>query len=214
MAGVFDNNGSGVRGDLAAVVKAILLDVEARSPATPMHDASFGRLKEPVIRAMSLGRAFGLRNAPNLLWWNWSSFYEASRQEPGYSPSVFNFYRPDYKAPGLLTSNQKNGPVFQITDSFSSIAFPNKLWELVKEGFWQWHEYQFPLDLSREVVLATTPEKLVDHLNLLCCAGQMSASSRTLIVNAINTVPVTDLEARARVALYLAIVCPEGAVMK
>ncbi|MBL9146821.1 MAG: DUF1800 family protein [Verrucomicrobiaceae bacterium] len=214
VASVFDNNGSGVRGDLAAVVKAILLDVEARNPATPMHDASYGRLKEPVIRAMSLGRAFGLRNAPNLLWWNWSSFYEASRQEPGYSPSVFNFYRPDYKAPGLLTSNQKNGPVFQITDSFSSIAFPNKLWELVKEGFWQWHEYQFPLDLSREVVLATTPEKLVDHLNLLCCAGQMSASSRTLMVNAINTVPVTDLEARARVGLYLAIVCPEGAVMK
>ena len=76
-----------------------------------------------------------MREVPNLLWWNWSEFYDAARQEPSYSPSVFNFYRPEYKAPGLLTANQKNGPVFQITDSFSSIAFPNKLWEMVNQGF-------------------------------------------------------------------------------
>jgi hypothetical protein len=179
-----------------------------------MHDHAYGRLKEPTIRAMALGRAFGLRNVSNLLWWNWTEFYDASRHEPGYSPSVFNFYRPEYRAPGLLTANQKNGPVFQITDSFSSIAFPNKLWELVTRGFWKWHTYGYPLDLSREIAMAGSPEKLVDHLNLLCCAGQMSVPSRTLILNAINQVPASDTEARARVAIYLAIVTPDGAVMK
>ena len=214
VAATFANNGSGVRGDLGAVVKAILLDDDARSPAPPLRDTAYGRLKEPTFRAMALARAFGLKSASNLLWWNWSDFYDASRQEPGYSPSVFNFYRPDYKAPGLLTANQKNGPVFQITDSFSSISFPNKLWQLVTQGFWQWHTYQFPLDLSREIALAATPDKLVDHLNLLCCAGQMSTGSRTLILNTINEISVTDLDARARVAVYLAVVCPEGAVMK
>ncbi len=214
VAGVFADNGSGVRGDLGAVVSAILLDDDARNPAVVQHDAAYGRLKEPVIRAMAIGRAFGLITQPDLLWWNWGSFYDASRQDATYSPSVFNFYRPEYKAPGLLTASQKNSPVFQITDTFSSISFPNKLWELVDRGFEEWSQYSFPLDLSREVALAATPEKLVDHLNLLLCAGQMSAGSRTIILNGINQIPVAEAEARARVAVYSTIVCPESAVMK
>ena len=214
VASIFANNGNGVRGDLAAVVKAILLDNDARNPATSLHDASFGRLKEPVTRTMAMARAFGMKDVPNLLWWNWSEFYDAARQEPTYSPSVFNFYRPEYKAPGLLTANQKNGPVFQITDSFSSIAFPNKLWEMVNEGFHVWHTYSFPLNCSREQALAATPEKLIDHLNLLFCAGQMTLGSRTIILNAINSIPVSQPDARARIAAYLTLVCPEGAVMK
>lgn len=210
---VFADNGSGIRGDLGAVVRAILLDDEARDPRYT-ESAGHGRLKEPVIRAMALGRAFGLKQVPNLLWWDWNDFFNDSRQEPTYSPSVFNFYRPDYRAPGLLTQEDKAGPVFQITDSYSSISFPNRLWDLVENGFSLWDTYRFPLDLSREKDLAPTPERLVDHLNLIFCAGRMKPSTRTLIMDAINQIPVAQTAARARVAAYLAIVAPEGAVMK
>lgn len=213
ISAIFTDNGNGVRGDLKAVVKGILLDDEARDPRFTDRP-TVGRLKEPVIRAMALARAFGLKDVPDLLWWDWGDFFNASRQEPTYSPSVFNFYRPDYRAPGLLTQNHLAGPVFQITDSYSSISFPNRLWQLVGEGFSLWETYRFPLDLSRERELATTPERLVDHLNLLFCAGKMKPTTRDLILQAIEDIPAEQSGARAQVAVYLVLVCPEGAVMK
>lgn len=210
---VFADNGSGVRGDMQAVIRAILLDDEARLPQKTGR-ASYGRLKEPVIRAMALARAFGLKEVPDLLWWDWGDFFAASRQEPTFSPSVFNFYRPDYRAPGLLTQNQLSSPVFQITDSFTTISFPNRLWQITVEGFTLWNTYRFPLDMAREKALAPTPAALVEHLNLLFCAGQMSPGTRSIILNAIQQIPAEQAAARAQVAAYLAMICPEGAVMK
>lgn len=214
VAAVFANNGSGARGDLAAVVRAILLDDEARNPAASANSMAFGRLKEPVIRAMAMARAFGLKSAADFLWWDWGEFNAAAKQEPTNSPSVFNFYRPDYKAPGLLTQNSLAGPVFQITDSYSSISFPNKLWSVIDEGFSYWHAYSFGLDLSTEISLASTPEKLIDHLNTLFCAGGMSLNTRNIILTNLAQIPADQPEARARVAVYLVMTCAEGAVMK
>lgn len=210
---VFANNGGGVRGDLAAVVRAILLDDEARAPVG-MQAAQFGRLKEPVIRAMALSRVFGMKQVPDLLWWDWSDFANESRQAPTNSPSVFNFYRPEYRAPGLPTQNNLATPVFQITDSYSSISFPNRLWSMLESGFTLWETYRFPLAFAREMDMAATPERLMDHMNLLFCAGQMKASTRALILGALNQIPADQTVARARVAAYLALTCPEGAVMR
>jgi uncharacterized protein (DUF1800 family) len=210
----FENNGSGVRGDLAAVVKAILLDEEARDPRYSENNANYGRLKEPVVRTMALARAFGMKNVSNFLWWDWGDFSADSRQEPTNSPSVFNFYRPEYRAAGLLTQNNLAGPVFQITDSYSSIAFPNRLWNIINDGFGVWGAYQEPLDFATDTSLAATPELLVDRLNLLFCGGRMTAATRTIVLNAINQLPPEQAVARARVAAYLTLVSPEGAVMK
>jgi len=214
VAAVFANNGSGTRGDLLATVTAILLDDEARRARPSSQANDFGRLKEPVIRTMALGRAFGLQNLPDLLWWDWGDFYETSRQEPTRSPSVFNFYRPDYRAPGLLTQAQLAAPVFQITDSFSSIAFPNKLWEILSEGFYQWNTYRFPLDISREIALAATPELLIDHLNLILCAGNLRPSTRSLILSSVQQLPPSRVIDRTRLAIYLVLTSPESAVMR
>jgi hypothetical protein len=166
------------------------------------------------MRTMALGRAFGLQSVPDLLWWDWGDFYEASRQEPTRSPSVFNFYRPDYRAPGLLTQAQLAGPVFQITDSFSAIAFPNHLWQIINEGFHQWNTYQFPLDIAREIALASQPAKLIDHLNLLLAAGNLRPSSRGIILSAVEQLPATRPVDRARLAIYLVLTSPESAIMR
>jgi uncharacterized protein (DUF1800 family) len=214
VAAVFANNGAGVRGDLGAVVRAILLDSEARDPRHPANNPAFGKLREPVVRAIALGRIFGMKNTPGLLWWDWGLFFDAAKQKPMFSPSVFNFYRPEYRAPGLLTQNQLAGPVFQITDSYSSISFPNHLWSIVEDGFSLWDQYRFPLDLTPAISLAGTPELLVDHLNTLLCAGQMSAATRAIVLNAINQISAEQPEARARVAAYLAAIASEGAVQK
>ena len=214
VAAVFANNGAGVRGDLAAVVRAILLDEAARSPVQFATRAEFGRLKEPVIRVMALARLFGLKTATRLLWWDWGEFNGAAKQEPTNSPSVFNFYRPDYRAPGLLTQSNLASPVFQITDSYSSISFPNKLWSIIEDGVSYWRTYEFPLDLSTETALASSPERLADHLNTYLCGGAMTKGTRDRVISAINQMPAEQAEARARVAVYLALVCPEGAVMR
>jgi hypothetical protein len=85
---------------------------------------------------------------------------------------------------------------------------------MLEEGFSQWEEYRFPLDIARESALASTPERLMDHLNLLFCAGQMRPGTRALILSALNQIPASQTAARVRVAAYLALTCPEGAVMR
>src|SRR5262249_1470502 len=87
VASTFINNVSGVRGDLGAVAKAILLDPEARDARWAAGAIEFGRLKEPVQRAMAIARAGNLGRMTNLLWWTWGEFSSAAFQEPGYSPS-------------------------------------------------------------------------------------------------------------------------------
>lgn len=163
---------------------------------------------------MAMARVFGMKQVPDLLWWDWSDFFNEGRQAPTNSPSVFNFYRPEYRAPGLPTQNNLATPVFQITDSYSSISFPNRLWKMLEEGFSLGGEYHFPLGFGRENELASSPERFMDHLNLLFCAGQMKASTRGFIVSTLNQIPADHTAARIRVAAYLALTCPEGAVMR
>ena len=214
IAAKFANDGSGKRGNLAVVVKAILLDPEARDARWFAGAPEFGRLKEPVHRAMTVARVGRLANYTNLLWWTWGGFNSMAFQEPTYSPSVFNFFRPGYQPPGLLTQKGLVGPAFQITDSYSSISFPNKLWEITQDGFREWGAYQYSPDYAELVSIANDNPSLVDQANLLFCGGSMSAATRDQILNAINQVPAYDRLLRVRLAVYLAATCPEGAVQR
>jgi len=214
VAAKFADNGAGKRGDLAAVVKAILLDEEARDARWFVGAPEFGRLKEPVHRAMAIARLGRLDQYTNLLWWTWGEFSSAAFQEPTYSPSVFNFFRPGYQPPGLLTQNGLVGPAFQITDSYSSISFPNKLWEITQTGLTRYNEYGFPPDYADLVPVSDNAGALVDQVNLLFCGGSMAASTRDKILAGINQVAAYDRLARIRLAVYLAATCPEGAVQR
>lgn len=211
---VFVNNGSGVRGDLGAVVRAILMDEEARDPRWSQAAPAHGKLREPVLRIMHLVRAGGLARVQDAVWWNWGEFPESTRQEPLYSPSVFNFYRPDYRAPGLLTQQGLDGPVFQITDSYSAISLPNLIWQIMQTGLRSSNGITYPLDFADETALASSPELLVDRVNLLFCAGRMTAATHAVILDAVDDIPATQARSRAHLAVYLAVCSPDGAVQR
>ena len=214
IAETFADNGEGVRGDLGAVVKAILLDTEASTSTLAAEDVSRGKLREPAIRMMHAARILGLGQHEGLLWWDWGTFGDVSFQEPMASPSVFNFYRPDYAGLGDLRNNSLSGPVFQITNSYTTVSFPNELWDTIDNGFENWIYYSFAPDFKEYLSIATDAELLVDYVNLLCCAGQMSATTRSTILQTVNTLSESDLGGRVKVAIYLGLMCPEGAVQK
>lgn len=214
VAAKFANDGAGKRGNLAAVIKAILLDEEARDPRWFLGAPEFGRLKEPVHRALAISRVGNVGRYTNLLWWTWGDFNAAAFQEPTYSPSVFNFFRPGYQPPGLLTQVGLVGPAFQITDSYSSISFPNKLWEMTQNGLSYYAEYSFPPDYADLLPVSGDAGLLADQVNLLFCGGSMSATTRDNLVNAVNQVSAVDRLMRIRLAVYLAVTCPEGAVQR
>lgn len=109
MVSVFENNGKGVRGDLGAVVKAILLDPEARRADDPAYrELQVGRMKEPVLQAISVMRALSCEK-PLTMSWNKYQVYGINNQQPLAAPSVFSFFSPMHRAPGsnVLAPEQK-----------------------------------------------------------------------------------------------------------
>jgi uncharacterized protein (DUF1800 family) len=209
---VFVNDGSGTRGNLGAVVKAILLDPEAR--AQPTAD-SWGKVREPVVRTMHLGRLLKLaKTHPRFVWWNWTeNYYGSSKQEPMNSPSVFNFYTPVYQAPGEIRNTGLVSPGFQIVDTYSSISFPNLLWSYLHEGFHAAYNWRYPLDYSAPLLLAENPAALVDHVDLLVCAGTMTARTRGILLTALAN-PTLSQKERVALAYWTALTCPEGTVQR
>jgi uncharacterized protein (DUF1800 family) len=209
---VFVNDGTGTRGNLAAVSKAILLDTEAR--AHPLS-SDYGKVREPVIRTMHLGRLFRLTEAhPDFVWWNWTeNFYNFCLQEPMNSPSVFNFYTPVYQAPGEIRTEGLVSPGFQIINTYSAVSFPNLMWDYLHDGFKSGWTWEFPLDYSRTLLLAETPAALIDHIDLLVCAGNLSARTRGILT---ATLTNTALSRKDRVALavWTAMNSPEGVVQR
>ncbi len=209
---VFVNDGSGVRGNLAAVTKAILLDSEARNlPLSP----EFGKIREPVIRTMHLGRLLHLAEAhPKFVWWNWTeNFYNSAIQEPMNSPSVFNFYTPVYQAPGEIRSAGLVSPGFQIINTYSAVAFPNLLWDYLHDGFKSGWTWEFPMDYRDTLLLAENPAALVDHVDLLVCAGTMTARTRAIMLGALSD-PALSRKDRVALAIWNAMTSPEGVVQK
>ncbi|MGC6424542.1 MAG: DUF1800 family protein [Lentimonas sp.] len=211
VADVFVNNGNGTTGDLEAVVRAIYLDREARDPFEHLATPHFGQLREPLVRHMHLARILKLDRHQGLMTWDWGNHERETLQEPMRSPSVFNFYRPDYQLFGTLADNDLDSPAFGIVNSYSSISFPNWIWRMCEQGF-NLNGYNFSEDLSELRALANDIPALLDHLSLLYCAGTLSTDSREAITTALAA--ESNLTDRARLAAYLVLVSPEGSCLK
>lgn len=208
VASVFNNNGHNVRGDMAAVIRAILTDYEAR--ATPDRPGEIGHVREPVLRLTSLLRAFHA-TTPTGVFVLLNPF--PLGQVPMHSPTVFNFFSPDYQAPGAIAEKGLTSPEFQITTESTAISSANFLQHAIFEKLGP-PENKISLDFTKEEELAADPAKLVDHLNLLLMSNSMSADMRNVLISAVEKIPAHERTARARTAIYLIINSPEYAVEK
>ena len=217
VAGAFNDNGKGVRGDLAAMFSAVLLDDEARGPAG-LAQPGFGKLREPIVRLAQWGRTFGITS--NKGSWKIGDLSNPATQlgqNPLRSPSVFNFFRPGYVPPSTaLSASQTPAPEFQLVNESSVGGYLNYLQGVVRSGIFvnapdvpnnisnAANGYDITAAYTAELALVLDATALVKRLNLLLCAGQLSAANQTLIVNALNATPLTatstDSARRDRIA--------------
>ncbi len=208
VAAIFANNGSGVRGDLTAVVRAILLDSEARADAGTSA-ATGGKLREPVIRLANWARAFGATSTSGL--WpigDTSSSSTRLAQSFGRSSSVFNFFRPGYTPPNTaISSASLVAPEFQITNELSVVAYINYMQGLISST-----TNDVRADYTAMLALASNSATLGDEVTLLLAAGQLSSAVVGAIRAAVDTIAVTGTTGpanRVYAAVLLTMASPE-----
>ncbi len=209
----FANNGSGVRGDMKAVIKAILLDYEARS-ATSLTNPNFGKQREPMIRVATVYRAFNARAYNNRFQLYTYDLSPDFGQAFLNAPSVFNFFSPFFSLSGELAAAGLASPEYQITTDTTAIASSNNLRNRIATTKTPMYPYSIGLDLTAQVALAGNPAALVDSLNTLMLAGQMTAALRTQLINAVTAQPANAPLQRAQMAVQLLATSPEFCVQK
>ena len=200
----FNNNGQGVRGDMKAVVKAILLDLEARGDVKT--DPYFGKLREPVQQIFNYYRQFGALSADGTQPSDGIVYIYGSQmgQNLFYSPTVFNFYPPDYIIPGTSLL----GPEFGIRTTGTAIGTANFVNSATFGKINAGENYPLgtQVDLSETTALAQndpTGNQLLDVLNTRMLHGTMSAAMRSTLLTAFAVVPSTNPKLRAQQMIYL-----------
>ena len=210
VAQVFANNGSGVRGDMKAVIRAILMDYEARS-TTMLTQQGYGKLNEPMLRVAAVMRGFNAYSSGAQHMWYCDITDGDLAQSAMYAVSVFNFYMPGFIQPGPLAQAGLVAPEFQITNETSSMTVQNFLRNGIYGGF-KWGDIK--LNLANEQALSSDPTGLVDHVALILCAGNINATVRQIIINQVAAWPANDTFGRAALAVHLVSITPDAAVQK
>jgi uncharacterized protein (DUF1800 family) len=219
VANVFNNNGSGVRGDMAAVVRAVLLDSEARNMSAGV-DANFGKLREPIIRMTGLMRALNATSINGQWPVNSTSASTSLGQSPMASPSVFNFFRPGYTPPNTKTGTLGLvAPEMQIVNEVTVAGYMNTMQTTVNTGIGSGNDVR--LTYTKEMAVAADPAALVDRVNYLLTYGNMTTARRQQIIDAVTAVTIpsggTTTQAqidaallnRSKLAVYLTVVSPD-----
>lgn len=222
VAAAFNNNGAGVRGDMKAVIKAVLLDPEAL--AAPSGTTS-GKLREPAIRFIHWMRSFNARSQDGrFLQGTTLDPSTQLAQSPMYAPSVFNFFRPGYVPP-----NSKMGtaglvsPEAQITSESSTAGYLNFMRGLIQNGIGTLRTdstRDIVPNYAAEIALANNADQLLDRVDLLLTGGALSATTRTRIRDAINSVaigtanPDNDRRNRVYLAIFLTMASPDYIVQR
>ncbi|MDQ3120717.1 MAG: DUF1800 family protein [Verrucomicrobiota bacterium] len=208
VASIFNNNGQGVRGDLRAVVRAILMDYDARGESRSGQGA--GHLREPVLRVTSLLRAFGASTPTGKFSITGLS---ALGQTPLRAPTVFNFFSPDYQSPGPIAEAHLKSPEFQITTETTVVTIANYLRNAVNFGLGP-ADNRTTLNLAYELSIAGNSAQLVDHLNGLLMASGMSPEMRSIMITTLDRIAATNPTERVRTAIYLIVTSPEYVIQK
>ncbi|SKA80301.1 PA14 domain-containing protein [Prosthecobacter debontii] len=205
---VWDNNGKGVRGDLGAVVKAILLDSEAR---TMSATAGAGKLSEPMVRLTRLMRAFpkAPSSNPPILgrYFMWNALDELG-QWPLQAPTVFNFFLPDYAPPGAVLDAGIRAPEFEITTELTVTDTANYFFEGVTNGFYVNTGSRIGLDLTPLNALWADPQAVLAKFETLLLGRSMSAELRASLLN-IHSLYPSNATTGVKVMLQILTASPE-----
>ncbi|WP_374352901.1 DUF1800 family protein [Chitinimonas sp.] len=205
----FNDNGQGVRGDMKAVLRAILLDNEARGDRK--DDPAYGKMREPILYELGLIRALAISS---------DGLYPraqaaAMAQDIFNSPTVFNYYPPDFPLPNSTLLGPPFG-IYNATTAFARANFANSVFSQNGVGpdssvvgsigtksnwtYWQ--------------ALAADPNQLVERINTLLFHGTMSSDTRSTIMTAVQALPASSSFDRARTALYLAATSPQYQIQR
>lgn len=203
VASVFNNNGAGIRGDLKAVFASIFLDIEARNPAN-VSNPTFGKVREPMSRFVQWGKTFKLNSKFNS--WKLGDLTSNLGQSPFRSPSVFNFFRPNYVPPSTqLAALNLTGPEFQIINESTVSSYINFMQNIIKNGFLvsgpdvpynntstQNDGYDIAPDYTEALNYIYDSNALVNYLDLILNAGLTSDSNKKIIVSAIESFGINN----------------------
>jgi uncharacterized protein (DUF1800 family) len=220
VAAVFQNDGTGVRGNMQAVVQAILLDPEARNSAAASSNVQYGKVREALIRYTEWARAFTAQSRNG-------AFNLGSTEDPIYglgemslrSPSVFNWFAPGYVPPGTsISAAGLMAPEMEMTDVSTVVGYLNYMQSAIGSNT-QAGPDVFS-NYSTEIALAATPGQLLDRINLLLMAGEMDSTLQSQILSAVNSIAIPSsgqsainaaLLARVETAIYLTMASPSYA---
>ena len=223
VAKVFENDGTGVRGNLQAVITAILLDPEARTSATYVGTPNYGKVREALLRYTEWARAFSAQSRTG-------SFDLGSTEDPIYglgemwlrSPTVFNWFSPGYTPPGTtIAQADLLAPEMQMTNVSTVVGYINYMQDAIGSGATSGPDLF--ASYATEMNLANTPDQLLDRINLLLMAGQMSSTMYNQILTAIEAIPVPTgdqnainaaLLNRVQAAIYLTVASPDFAAQQ
>ena len=205
VAAAFNDNGLGVRGDMKAVVRAVLLDAEARGDAKT--DLAYGKLRDPALYATGIARAFGAKTDGVYL-----NSQSSNMGTLVYTPgSVFNFFPPGYALPGSATLVAPQFGVQNTTTTVARLNFANALIRTatgIAPDPTVSGSIGTTIDLTGLQALAATPVALVDKLDALMTHSTMTSAEKNTVVTAINAVAASDTAGRARAAAYLVAASP------
>ncbi|MBP6902259.1 MAG: DUF1800 family protein, partial [Burkholderiaceae bacterium] len=215
VAAVFNNNGKGVRGDLAAVTRAILMDAEAVNPPA----GSTGKLREPVLGIAQWLRGLGARSTSGEFMINYD--LDSIGQRQWHPPSVFGYFRPGYVPPNTQFANGGiTVPELQLANESSTTRWINLAMAMAGYGLgWNGTANDVSADLQPLIDLSQigNVDGMVEFLNLLLHAGGMSGVLKADIIDAITSVSGSDAAShanRARVALFLALASPDYLILR
>jgi len=219
-AGTNRTFGSGRRGDLRAVIAATLLHPEARTAPT---SADAGKLREPILRLSTLLRSFEATSQTSN--WRIGDTDASLFQTPMKAPTVFNFFRPGYVPPNTTIASKPGlvAPEFQIAHEVSVATYANTMQTWVPNGLGTvpansgltGNDVRPQYTTARG--LATNPDQLADHLNLMLTANTMDAATRNAVRDAIASIPATATNAaanRVNLGVFMSMMTPEFLVQK
>ncbi len=225
----FNNDGSGRRGNLEAVVRAVLLDAEARATPSASAAATAGKLKEPLLRLTQLWRAYDARSGGEKLGAarNFSGGASGTfGQAQGSSPSVFNFFSPFYAPPGEIADAGLVAPEMQLATEYLNTQTTNFFWTQVTTrthlNTTRLNVDDVYIDISNELPLASNPDALIDRVatRLLGDPSLLPTELRAAIKAQLErttipaTNPTTAQATRVGDALYLILISPSYALQR